>query len=83
MSKAQGCFKEGDKLSYIWREDLTSPAAAAKLVSNRKSNLPPSKEGGQGDCDRANREDVQQRKVPSVRRQPLIYPLWLRLDRVG
>jgi len=39
-----------------WR--LISPAATAKLFSFRTSNLPPSKEGGEGDCDRANREDV-------------------------
>jgi len=34
-----------------WR--LTDPAAEAKLFVFRTSNLPPSKEGGEGDCGRA------------------------------
>ena len=46
ISNVQGCFEAGDKSSLIWREDLISPVVAAKLFSNRKSNLPPSKEGG-------------------------------------
>jgi hypothetical protein len=35
------------------------PAVAAKLFGNRKSNLSRSKEGGERECDRANREDVE------------------------
>jgi len=54
--------------------DLISPAVAAKLFSNKKSNLPPSKEGGQGDCGFANIEDVQQHKAVSLRRQPFVFP---------
>jgi len=54
--------------------DLFSPAVAAKLFSNKKRNLPPSKEGGEGDCGHANREDVQQRKAVSLRRQPFVFP---------
>jgi len=54
--------------------DLICPAVAANLFGNKKSNLPPSKEGGQGDCGLANREDVQQQKVVSLRRQPFVFP---------
>lgn len=57
MSKVQGRFKAGDTLSFIWREELISPAVA-KLSVLRTSNLPASKEDGQGDCDRATTEDV-------------------------
>ena len=73
MSNVQGCFKAGDTSSCpirlrsepalseaergkIWREDLIGPAAAMLFVLRTK-NLPASKEGGQGDCDRTNRED--------------------------
>jgi len=55
--------------------DLISPAVSAKLFINKKSNLPPSKEGGQGDCGHANREDVQQRQVVSLSRQLLSSPV--------
>jgi len=55
-----------------WR--LIDPVAEAKLFSNRESNLPPSKEGGQGDCGHVNREDVQQPKAVLLRRQPFVFP---------
>jgi len=51
---------------------LTGPAAAAKPFSFRTSNLPPSKEGGQGDCGRANKMDAYEQKAVSFRRQPFI-----------
>jgi len=62
MSRVQGRFKDGDKPSCPIRlrsgQDLAraliGPAAAAKLFSNRRSNLSASKEGGQGGCDRVN-----------------------------
>jgi len=56
---------------------LISPAAKAKLFSFRTSNLPPSKEGGQGDCPPqadANKTVPYEQKVPSVRHQPFIQP---------
>jgi len=53
---------------------LIGPAAAAKPFSFRTSNLPPSKEGGQGDCGRANKMDVYEQKVVSLRLQPFIQP---------
>jgi len=49
MSKVQSRFKAGDTLSFIWREELIRPAVA-KLFVLRTSNLPASKEDGQGDC---------------------------------
>jgi len=48
--------------------------AAAKLLGFRTSNLPPSKEGGEGDCGRANKTVPYEQKVPSVRHQPFIQP---------
>jgi len=51
-----------------WR--LISPAAIAKLFIFSSSNLPPSKEGGQGDCGRANKLDAYEQKAVSFRRQP-------------
>jgi hypothetical protein len=53
-----------------WRS--ISPAALAKLFSFRTSNLPPSKEGGQGDCDGANQMAAYEQKPVSLKRQPLI-----------
>jgi hypothetical protein len=53
-----------------WR--LIDPAAAAKPFSFSSSNLPPSKEGGQGDCGRANKMDAYEQKSVSFRRQPFI-----------
>jgi hypothetical protein len=55
-----------------WR--LISPVATAKLFSLRTSNLPPSKEGGEGDCGRTNKLDAYQQKLVSSRRQPLSEP---------
>jgi len=45
---------------------------AAKLFGLGTSNLPPSKEGGQGDCARANKTVPYEQKAPSVRHQPFI-----------
>jgi hypothetical protein len=44
-----------------WR--LIDPAAEAKLFSLRTSNLPPSKEGGEEDCGRANQMDAYEQKA--------------------
>ncbi len=44
------------------------------LWANRTSNLPPSKEGGEGDCGRTNKMAPSEQKAPSVRRQPFIQP---------
>ncbi len=63
-----------------WR--LISPAAVAKLFNFRTSNLPPSKEGGQGDCDGANQVEVYEQKAVSLRRQPFRNFFWSRLVRV-
>jgi len=57
MSNVQGRFKADDKSSFIWREDLISPAAA-KLFVFRTSNLPPSKEGGREIAIVRTTEDV-------------------------
>jgi len=53
---------------------LIGPAAAAKPFSFSSSNLPPSKEGGEGDCGRANKLDAYEQKAVSFRRQPFIPP---------
>ena len=53
---------------------LIGPAAAAKPFSFSSSNLPPSKEGGEGDCGRANKLDAYEQKAVSFRRQPFIKP---------
>jgi len=55
-----------------WR--LIGPVAIAKLFIFRTSNLPPSKEGGEGDCVRANKLDVYEQKAVSFRRQPFNPP---------
>jgi len=55
-----------------WR--LIDPAAEAKLFVFRTNNLPPSKEGGQGDCGRANQMDAYDHKAVSLRRQRFIQP---------
>jgi hypothetical protein len=58
ISIAFGCF-DVDKIraasndmtnSYL-AGGLVGPAGVAKLLSFRTSNPPPSKEGGEGDCD--------------------------------
>jgi len=79
---AYGCFDVGkprdasnampNRRYLAWR--LLSPVAIAKLFSNRESNLPPSKEGGEGDCGRANQMDAYEQKAVSLRRQPFIQP---------
>ena len=53
-----------------WR--LIGPAAVAKLFNFRTSNLPPSKEGGKGDCGRANPMDVDDHKVVTLKWQLVI-----------
>jgi len=53
-----------------WR--LISPVAIAKLFIFRTNNLPPSKEGGEGDCGRANQMDAYEQKAVSLRRQPYL-----------
>ena len=49
---------------------LIGPAAAVNPFSFSSSNLPPSKEGGKGDCARANKMDPRDQKAASLRRQP-------------
>jgi hypothetical protein len=49
-----GCY-------LAWR--LISPVATAKLFSFKTSNLPPSKEAGQGDCGPPNQMDTYGQKV--------------------
>ena len=71
---AYGCFDVGKPRAasnnmpnhrYLaWR--LIGPAATAKPFSNRTSNLPPSKESGQGDCGRANQMDAYKQKAVSL-----------------
>ena len=48
--------------------------APAKPFSSRTSSLPPSKEGGQGDCGRTNKTVPSEQRAFSVRRQPFIQP---------
>ena len=48
--------------------------AAEKAVNGREGNLPVSKEGGQGDRDRANKIVPHEQKVPLVRWQPFVRP---------
>ena len=55
-----------------WR--LISSAAVAKPFTFRTSNLPLSKEGGQGDCGRVNEMDGYEHKAVSLRRQRFIQP---------
>jgi hypothetical protein len=55
-----------------WR--LISLVAIVKLLSFRTSNLPASKEDGQGDCGRANQMDAYEQKVVSLKRLPFIHP---------
>jgi len=58
-----------------WR--LSGSVAIAKLLSFRASNLPPWKEGGQGDCPPqadANPMEVYEQKVVSLKRQPFVQP---------
>ena len=55
-----------------WR--LNSSAAIAELFTFGTSNLPPSNEGGQGDCGRANQMDACEERMVSLRRQPFIRP---------
>jgi len=45
-----------------------------KPFSFSSSNLPPSKEGGEGDCGRANKFDAYEQKAVSFRRQPFNPP---------
>jgi hypothetical protein len=72
------CLVFGDSFD---RPGGSSPLRG-KLFSNGRSNLPASKEAGQGDCDPAAREDVWRRKVLSLRRQ-LFGLRFLALARVG
>jgi len=53
---------------------LIGPAATMKPFSFSSSNLPPSKEGGEGDCGRANKFDAYEQKAVSFRRQPFNPP---------
>jgi len=53
---------------------LNSSAAIAKFFAFGTSNLPPSKEGGQGDCGRANQTDACEERMVSLGRQPFIRP---------
>ncbi|MCK4294356.1 MAG: hypothetical protein KAY65_14250 [Planctomycetes bacterium] len=56
---------------------MTGPAAAARLLGFKTSNLPPSKEGGQGDCGHSNQMDAQKPKAVSSRPRPFIHALLL------
>jgi len=55
---------------------LIDPKAEAKLLVFRTSNLPPSKEGGQGDCGRVNQMTAWQQKALSLRRQPFCHTIF-------
>jgi|GEM_PF-1990326 len=63
-----------------WR--LISSAAIAKLFTFGTSNLPASKEGGEGDCSRANQMDAYEQKVVSLRHLPFIQPCLVPANRV-
>ena len=52
----------------------TQGAILRTLQSYRTSNLPPSKEGGEGDCGRADKMDAYEQKAVLLRRQPFIQP---------
>ena len=52
VDKPRGASNDMPNRRYLaWR--LIDPAAEAKLFVFRTSNLPPSKEGGEGDCGHA------------------------------
>jgi hypothetical protein len=51
---------------------LIGPAAIAKLFTFPAGNLPPSKEGREGDCGCANPMDAYEQTEVSSKRQPLI-----------
>jgi hypothetical protein len=53
---------------------LISSAAIVKLFTFGTSNLPASKEDGQGDCGRANQTDAYEQKVVSLRSLPFSQP---------
>ena len=66
-SISRGASNDMPNRRYLaWR--LISASATAKLFSFGTSNLPPSKEGGQGDCDGANQMELHEQNVVALRR---------------
>ena len=50
------------------------PGGSREALESQKKQSSSLGRGWEGDCDRANREDVQPRKALSVRRQPFAFP---------
>jgi len=66
MSANRGALQTTCQIVFYLAWRLIGPVATAKLFSFRTSNLPPSKEGGQGDCGRANPMDAYEQKAVSL-----------------
>jgi len=61
------CFSFGDRFDQ--------PGTCSEAFCGpRTSNLPPSKEGREGDCGRTNKTAPSEQKAPAMMRQPFIKP---------